>query len=381
MENEILACIKDENIKYLESGQISKFVFPMDREEAHKKEIVHLITRFFIISSSPKGEIRYLVQKRGENKSEYPGYFTDSSSGHVIWKRNLDFKKIEKDAIRELDEEFGIPSRDLKKTQFYKLSVETYEKEKEIGYVFFGLVEHNQTVKPNPDELDIKNSRFYTRLELENILKQEKTVNYPRKIWEKILNADINSLFESEIRTGTSHNRNIALFMGRFQPLHHGHVFILKKILNSYKKIKIGIGSSQLSNTFSDPFTSTERQEFIKAIFKRRHISLKRYEIYFIPDIFDAKKWVDHVVSIVGDFDAIFSNSDWIRELFQKEGYNVEKKITIFKKKFNATNVRSLIKKKNKSWKQIVPNEVIDLMEEFDGINRIQSLNKTHDHL
>jgi nicotinamide-nucleotide adenylyltransferase len=377
MEKEILACIKDENIKYLESGQISKFIFPMEREEAHRKGIVHLITRFFIISSSPKGEIKYLIQKRGKYKREYPEYFTDSSSGHIIWKKNLDLKKIERDALRELDEEFGISSRDLKKTQFYELSDERDDKEREISYVFFGLVEYDLTLKPNPAELDITGSRFYTRTELENILKQEDIIEYPRKIWEIILNADIDTFFESRIGKQKSQDKNTALFIGRFQPLHHGHVYILKKILNSYNQVKIGIGSSQLSNTFNDPFTSAERQEFIRAIFKRRRISSKRYYTYYIEDIFSAKEWVDHVVSIVGNFNAIFSNSDWIRELFLKKGYHVEKKITIFKKKFNATNVRYLIKKNDKSWKQLVPNEVIELMEEFDGINRIQSLNNT----
>ena len=39
MEKEILACIKEINLKYLESGQISKVVFPLERQEAHKKKL------------------------------------------------------------------------------------------------------------------------------------------------------------------------------------------------------------------------------------------------------------------------------------------------------------------------------------------------------
>ena len=120
MKNEFIACINDEDIKFLESGQISKYIFPLDRTEAHKNKITHLITRFFIISISPNGEIKYLVQKRGKNKSEFPEYFTDSSSGHVIWKKNLNLNGINKDAMRELEEEFGIHPKTLLKTKFYK---------------------------------------------------------------------------------------------------------------------------------------------------------------------------------------------------------------------------------------------------------------------
>ena len=177
-----------------------------------------------------------------------------------------------------------------------------------------------------------------------------------------------------------TYSNGTALFIGRFQPLHHGHIYVLRNILKSYKKIKIGIGSSQLSNKINDPFTSTEREEFLKAIFKKRNISPKRYEVYHIPDIFNAKKWVDHVVSIVGEFNALFSNSDWIRALFQNKSFKVEKKIAIFKNKFNASNIRRLIIKNNRSWKPLVPKEVIELIEEFDGINRLKSLN-TADNL
>ena len=375
MEKEILACIKEINLKYLESGQISKVVFPLERQEAHKKKIIHLITRFFIISHSPKGEIRYLVQKRSKNKTEYPDYFTDSSSGHIIWKKFLDLKKIQKDAMRELEEEFGIPSRALNKIKFYELKDEIDDKEREISYVFFGLVDYDVIIKPNVNELDIERSRFFGRVELENILKNEKIIAYPKKIWKKLLNTDINSLFENETAPKFSQSNNSALFIGRFQPLHHGHLYVLMNILKSYRTVKIGIGSSQLSNTFNDPFTNIERREFIKTALKKRNISTKRYDIYDIPDIFNAKKWVDHVVSIIGEFDAIYSNSDWIRELFQNKGFKVGKKITIFKKKFNSSNVRRLIIKNNKSWKPIVPKEIVELIEKFDGINRLKSLN------
>ena len=377
METEIVACIKDINIKYLESGQVSKVVFPMERGKAHKQQITHLITRFFIISQAPNGDIKYLVQKRSKNKKEYPEYYTDSSSGHVIWEKNLDLKKIQKDALRELEEEFGIPSRALLHTKFYELNDEKDNKEREISYVFFGLVDYNIDLKPDPDELDIKESRFYERYELEKILENEKSIKYPKKIWKELFNTDTDSFFENKLESKISHNKNIALFIGRFQPLHHGHIHILMNILKSYKTVKIGIGSSQLSNTFNDPFTNIERQEFIKAALKKRRVLTKRYHLYDIPDIFNAKRWVDHVTSIVGEFDAIFSNSDWIRELFQNKGLRVEKKIVIFKKKFNASSIRRLITKNNKSWKPLVPKEVVELIEKYDGINRLKSLNTT----
>ncbi|MFX1574053.1 MAG: nicotinamide-nucleotide adenylyltransferase [Promethearchaeota archaeon] len=372
MEQELLACIDNENKKFLQSGQISKYIFPMERSEAHNKKISHLITRFFIITINTDGEILYLVQKRGKNKKTYPEYFTDSSSGHINYEKNLDLNKIKKNAIRELEEEFGIPISALQKVLFYDFNTE----EQEIAYIFFGIVKSDVILHPDPKELEVQSSRFYTRNELENILEHKKNVDYSKKIWQKILNTDIISLFEKETEPIKENDSKIALFIGRFQPLHHGHIYVIRQILKKYELIKIGIGSSQISHTINDPFTKEERKDFIKAAFEKRNIASNRYEIYYIPDIFNANKWVDHVISIISEFDSVVSNSDWVRELFIKKGIKVEKKISIFLKKFNGNNIRNLILQNNKKWKNLVPNEVIELIQEYNGINRIKALSK-----
>jgi nicotinamide-nucleotide adenylyltransferase len=371
MEKEFLACIDDKNIKYLQSGQISKYVFPMERKEAHQKKVPHLIIRFFIVSISSENKILYLVQKRGKSKKSYPEYYTDSASGHVIWTKTLNLKEVKQNAIRELEEEFGIPPNKIRKIKFFDLSTEKDNLTKEISYIFIGIVDYDVKLKPNPNELEIDGSQFYTRKELEDLLKNEKLIDYSHKIWRKILNMDIKSHFKQEL---DNNKENVALFIGRFQPLHHGHIYVLNTIFKSYNRVKIGIGSSQLSHLPNDPFTSEERKKFIKAALKKRNIVNKRYNIYEIPDIFNAKKWVNHVVSIVGDFNVVFSNSDWVRELFQNEGFKVGKKITIFKNKFNGNNIRNLIMEESNLWRHLVPKEVIDLIVSFKGIERIKML-------
>ncbi|MFX1429246.1 MAG: nicotinamide-nucleotide adenylyltransferase [Promethearchaeota archaeon] len=370
MNNEILVCIEKNNKKFLQSGQISKYVFPMKRIEAHEKKVSHLITRFFILSISLDGSPLYLVQKRGKSKKTFPGYFTDSSSGHVNWEKYLDLNKIKNNALRELEEEFGIPPREVKKVQLYDLNSEGDE----IAYIFLGFVKYDVPLNPDEEELDFKFSRFYNKAELEKILETEKYIDYSKQIWEKLLNKDISSIFEKKNVNNTKNTYRVALFLGRFQPLHHGHIYVIKQILKFNKKIKIGIGSSQISNTLNDPFTSDERKKFIITALERRSISSKSYELFDIPDIFNAKKWVDHVISIVGKFDIVYSNSDWVRELFSNKGIKVGNKISIFKKKFNGNNVRNLIIKNKKEWKSLVPNEVVELIGEYNGVSRLKTL-------
>jgi len=376
MEKEILACINEKDIKYLHSGQISKFIFPMERQEAHKKNISHLIIRVFIIAILPDKNITFLVQKRSKKKKEFPEYFTDSASGHVIYKKNLNLNDIKNDAKRELEEEFGIPQKSINQMKFYDLKAEPNQKTLEIAYTFLGLIESDTELKPNPEELDPKASRFYTKLELMNLLKNERYIDYSRKIWKELSELDIIKYFEQDIKykKKIQLKRQIPLFIGRFQPLHHGHLYVLNQLLKRYRSIKIGIGSSQLFNTKTDPFSSKERIEFIETALNKREIEPNNYKIYEIPDIFNAKKWVNHVESIVGEFDVIFSNSEWVRQLFKIKGYKLGKKLTIFKKKYNGSNIRKLINRNNKEWKSLVPKEVAELIIQINGIERIKDL-------
>ena len=383
MSEEIVACILDKDIKYLHSGQAAKYIFPMDREAAHQQKISHLIIRLFVVSMTPNEQVLYLVQKRSKSKKEFPDYFTDSASGHVIYKKNLNLKDIEEDTKRELEEEFGIPPKSLEKLLFYDLIVEEDTKSTELAYVFLGLVKHNVDLNPNPKELDPKESRFYNKSELLNLFRNEKIVDIAKKIWLELLDLDLLAKFGLNIKKHEkkSSAMETALFIGRFQPLHHGHIYILTKLLKSYKRLKIGIGSSQLSKIKSDPFTYQERVNFISSALSKRGIPPERYEVFPIPDIFNANKWVDHVISIVGEFDTLFSNSEWVRQLFLNKGIRVGNKIEIFKKKYNGSNVRNLISKENKYWKNLVPKEIANLIVKFNGIDLIKTLYQKEDLL
>jgi nicotinamide-nucleotide adenylyltransferase len=374
MQNEIIAGINEEDIKFLHSGQIAKYVFPIDRNEAHKKKKPHLIIRIFVIAIAGNGEIKYLVQKRSKKKEDFPEFFTDTASGHVIYKKGLKLNDIKANAKRELYEEFGIEDEKLKKIKFYDLKSDTHKNTLEIAYVFIGLVDPDVEIHPDPSELDVNESKFYTKTELKELLSTQKSIDYSREIWQKLIKMDLVSFFTSDTADIKFKNRydKIALFIGRFQPLHHGHIYVLKKLFKRHRKVKIGIGSSQLSHTTNDPFEKEERTQFIMAALQKRNISPDHFEIYFIPDIFNANKWVSHVHSIVGDIDIVYSNSDWIRNLFSKAGFEIGEKMEIFKNKYNGSHIRNLISKNQQKWKELVPKEVIDLMIKFNGIDRIK---------
>ncbi len=57
----------------------------------------------------------------------------------------------------------------------------------------------------------------------------------------------------------------IAVFLGRFQPFHIGHMSIVEKIFADYDSLILIIGSSDKSGTDENPWNLQEREEIIRA--------------------------------------------------------------------------------------------------------------------
>jgi len=159
-----------------------------------------------------------------------------------------------------------------------------------------------------------------------------------------------------------------ALFIGRFQPFHNGHLKVIKNASKKYDKIIIGIGSAQYSNTTENPFTADERKIMIERSLKK--VNLENYKIILIPDIHNPPKWVDHVLSIYSDFDIVISNKSLTKQVFSEKGYSVKETPFYDKKHFSGKEIRRRIAKGEK-WEKLVPNGVSDIIKEIDGEQRI----------
>lgn len=56
-----------------------------------------------------------------------------------------------------------------------------------------------------------------------------------------------------------------ALFIGRFQPFHRGHMSALQDILQTgYDHVVLIVGSANISRTDNNPWTYTERELLIR---------------------------------------------------------------------------------------------------------------------
>jgi len=167
-----------------------------------------------------------------------------------------------------------------------------------------------------------------------------------------------------------------ALYPGRFQPFHSGHLEAVKHILNSASEIIVMIGSALQSHTLKNPFTSGERITMVRLALTEAGIDPAKYYIVPVPDLEIHGIWVSHVCSLVPKFDAVYSNEPLTRRLFIEAGFKVENIPFYRRSQCSATEIRNKMLR-DISWEALLPRSVAEYIKEIKGVERLRDLAKT----
>ncbi len=159
-----------------------------------------------------------------------------------------------------------------------------------------------------------------------------------------------------------------ALFIGRFQPFHQGHLYMIENILENYDRLIIGIGSAQYSDTLRNPFTSEERQNMIERALAEEGI--KSCQVVTIDDTNDHAIWVSYIETVVPEFSLVFSNDPITLRLFREKGHGVREPPLHRRELFSGTEVRKRMVD-GRNWEELVPTVVADYIKEIDGVQRM----------
>lgn len=186
------------------------------------------------------------------------------------------------------------------------------------------------------------------------------------------------------------------VFIGRFQPLHDGHVAVIQEALQKAKHVVILVGSANASRSFRNPFTYEERSAMIDSVF-REEIANDSIIIAPIDDFpYNDQAWIAQVQATVCQIVLKFGNnetpsvhlhgmSDFKVGLigFAKDGSsyylkmfptwgseNVEQEVI-----FNATDIRNnYFKSAPILPRDICPEPVVDFMRKFMRTNEFKRL-------
>ena len=163
-----------------------------------------------------------------------------------------------------------------------------------------------------------------------------------------------------------------SFMIARFQPLHNGHKSIIDKMLKESENITIILGSAQEHGTKKNPLNVEQRQKLIENLYGKKD----NIKIFSLNDIdCDNNYWYIHVKKFleqkVPEFG--FPNAYYCGDMENGEYYNkgefkievVNREKQVGLKKISATEIRNMINNHDDNWKNYIPKEIIELIENF----------------
>jgi len=155
-----------------------------------------------------------------------------------------------------------------------------------------------------------------------------------------------------------------AIFIGRFQPIHLGHLHAIKKALEKFDELVIVIGSSNKENTYENPFSFEERKKMIESC-------LPNIKIIGMEDMENDENWVGTLLEKI-EFDVVISGTDLTKKCFSGIKGIVEPDL-LEPEKYNGTKIREMIIR-GENWKDLVPEEIVEFIENINWEERLKHI-------
>lgn len=156
-------------------------------------------------------------------------------------------------------------------------------------------------------------------------------------------------------------NYSVALFIGRFQPFHKGHLYSLEKCLELADKVIVGIGSSQESGTANNPYDFEKRKQMVMAVDPT-------VQIVAVPDDPSDEVWVatvDNQIKKLGykkEDVVVVSNNEWVTRTLSLIGYPIYQTGLFNREELEGVKIRELMRAQDVSFKSRVPEQVLPFL-------------------
>ncbi|BFH73722.1 nicotinamide-nucleotide adenylyltransferase [Sulfurisphaera javensis] len=168
-----------------------------------------------------------------------------------------------------------------------------------------------------------------------------------------------------------------ALFPGRFQPFHLGHLAVIEWLLTKYDEIIVVIGSGKDSHSIYNPFTAGERMVMIRNGLKEYNMDFKRVIFFPILESFTGGLWIRIIEQYSPKFDVIVSGNPLVVTNAKEAGYIVDLPPMFNRDLYNATKIRKLMIENDNKWSELVPKSVYEFIKEIKGDERLRDVAKS----
>jgi hypothetical protein len=98
--------------------------------------------------------------------------------------------------------------------------------------------------------------------------------------------------------------------IARWQPVHRGHLVVLRALAERSRQVRIGIGSSNEYN-YRCPFTLPETLDMLRLALGDR----QNFSLIPVPDLHNGPRWREMVLQLFGSLDLFVTANPYVRSL------------------------------------------------------------------
>lgn len=155
----------------------------------------------------------------------------------------------------------------------------------------------------------------------------------------------------------------VGLIIGRFQPFHKGHVYLVRKALQHVDVLVIGIGSSNVHDV-DNPLSYSVRKEMVEVALKREGLRDKLRAIVPIPDVPNDNEWLRITKEHVGKFDLSIGNNEWVNGIFEAADISILR-VPYYKRfLYEGKRIRKLMRE-GRPWEGRIPDYLVPLLTDL----------------
>ncbi|MGC9107575.1 MAG: nicotinamide-nucleotide adenylyltransferase [Infirmifilum sp.] len=163
------------------------------------------------------------------------------------------------------------------------------------------------------------------------------------------------------------------LFPGRFQPVHNGHVQVVKWLLSISKEVIILVTAGQYNYTVENPFTAGERLEMLRLALWE---FWDRLFVLSLDNIPDNSLWLSYVSRRVPRFEAVCTGNAFVKMLAEASGYKVLEAPQYNREELQGRRIREAMAKGDR-WENTVPTRVAEYIKSIRGVERVKAISSS----
>ncbi len=160
------------------------------------------------------------------------------------------------------------------------------------------------------------------------------------------------------------------IIIGRFQPFHNGHKFLIEEALKQCKKIIIGIGNAEGKGE-NNPLDWRERKKILEKFVDSEKI--KERVLMIIPLVNNPSDqiWLENLIKQTGSVDVVIGNNEWVNGIFENAKIPAIRPGHLDRERLEGTKIRGLIRE-GKKWEDRVPSYLVPLVKKASSSNGLR---------